>query len=106
MEIQRIRYERTGGFMGLPLRADFQPSELPEEQAEPLLHLLDEMDFDELPEDLTGRSSQPDQFTYTITVETVEDERTIVVGDASAPEHVQELLRLLDRIARKRRRLS
>ena len=102
MEVQRIKYERTGGFMGLNLHADFQPGDLPEEQARPLMDLLDDMAFDELPENLMGSSAQPDQFTYTITVETKKGEHTIVVGDASAPEEMHELLRLLDRIARRK----
>jgi hypothetical protein len=103
MEVRRIKYERTGGFMGLHLSADFQPDDLPEDQSRPLMDLLDEMDFDELPENLTGNSMQSDQFTYTITVETGGGEHTVVVGDASAPQGMQELLRLLDRIARKRK---
>jgi hypothetical protein len=102
MEVQRIKYERTGGFMGLNLHADFHPSDLPEEQARPLLDLLDEMNFDELPQRQMGDSTQGDQFTYVITVETQKGERTIVVGDASASADMQELLRLLDRIARRK----
>ena len=102
MEVQRIKYERTGGFTGIRFSADFQPDDLPDEQARTLLDLLDEMDFNELPEDLTGHSSHPDQFMYTITVETVQGEHTIVVGDVSAPEEMQQLLRLLDRIARRK----
>lgn len=103
MEVQRIKYERSGGFTGMSLRADFQPGDLPDEQARSLMDLLDEMDFDELPENLMGKSPQPDQITYTITVETQKGEHTVVVGDASAPEEMQELLRLLERIARKRK---
>jgi hypothetical protein len=102
MEVQRIRYERTGGFTGIRFSADFQPQELPDEQARTLMDLLDEMDFDELPENLTGLSTHPDQFTYTITVESIQGEHTIVVGDASASEEMQDLLRLLDRIARRK----
>lgn len=106
MHVQRIKYERTGGLMGLNLSADIQPDELPEEQAQPLLDLLDHMDFDEMPEQVMSDPTLPDQFTYTITVETQDRERTIVVGDASAPEEMQELLRLLDRIARKKQKPS
>lgn len=103
MQVEQIKYERTGGFTGMRLSADFDPSELPDEQIRPLLDLLDEMDFDELPEQLTGESPMPDQFTYEITVKTTKWEHTVIAGDASAPEKVQELARLLDRIARTRR---
>jgi hypothetical protein len=82
--------------------ADFRPDELPEEQARSLLDLLDELDFDELPKDLTGKASHPDEFTYKITVETDDGEHTVAVGDASATDEMRELLSLLDRIARKK----
>lgn len=102
MDVRRIRYERTGGFAGMRFQADFKPGDLPGEQSRALLDLLDEMDFEELPGNLTRGASHPDQFTYTITVQTDKGEHTVVVGDASAPEEMQELLRMLDRIARKR----
>lgn len=102
MHIQRIRYERTGGFAGMRFHADFEPGDLPEDQSRRLLDLLDEMDFEELPNDLTRGASHPDQFTYTITVQTDKGEHTVVVGDSSAPEEMQEFLRMLDRIARKK----
>jgi len=102
MKVQQIKYERTGGFTGIRLSADFDPSELPDEQVRPLLDLLDDMDFHELPEQLMGDSSMPDQFTYQITVKTQKWEHTVITGDASAPDKVQELARLLDRIARRK----
>ena len=102
MDIQRIKYERTGGFAGMRFHADFKPGDLPEEQSRPLLDLLDKMDFDDLPDNLTGDASHPDQFIYTITVQTSKGERTLMVGDTSAPDEMRELLRMLDRIARRR----
>lgn len=102
MEVERIKYERTGGFAGMRIATDFKPSDLPDEQVRPLLDLLDDMDFNELPAQLTGESTMPDQFTYEITVETTKWEHTVIAGDASAPDKLQELFRLLDRIARRR----
>ena len=102
MHVQRIKYERTGGFTGMRFHADFNPDELPEDQSRPLLDLLDQMDFDGLPETSTTGSSMPDQFTYTITVVTSQGERTMVLGDTSAPDEMRELMRMLDRISRKR----
>ena len=81
--------------------ADFAPGDLPEEQSRPLLDLLDEMQFDQLPENMTG-STHPDQFTYTITVQSSKWEHTVIVGDSSSSEAMQELLRALDQIARRR----
>ena len=102
MHIERIKYERTGGFTGMRIAADIEPNDLPEEQAQTLLDLLDDLDFPELPEFLTGDSSMPDQFTYTITVESQEWKHTVVTSDESAPEKMQELLQILNRIARKK----
>ena len=102
MEVQQIKYERTGGFAGMRLSADIEPDQLPEEQVRALLDLLDDMDFDELPEQLMSESSMSDQFTYQITVKTTKWEHTVITGDASAPDKLQELLRLLDRIAKRR----
>ena len=103
MDVERIKYERSGGFAGMRIAADFKPSDLPEEQARTLLDLLDDMDFEELPENLTTKSTMPDQFTYQITVETKKGQHTVTAGDTSAPEKFQELVRLLDRIARRRK---
>ena len=102
MDIERIKYERTGGFAGIRIAADIEPNDLPEEQAQTLLDLLDDLDFPELPEQLMNDSSMPDQFTYTITVESQEWKHTVVTGDESAPEKMQELLQILNQIARKK----
>jgi hypothetical protein len=102
MDVKRIKYERTGGFTGMRFHADFAPGDLPEDQSRALLDLLDKVKFDELPGNMTGGPSHPDQFTYTITAQTSSGEHTVVVGDASASNDLQELLRMLDRIARRK----
>ena len=106
MHVERIKFERTGGFAGIRIARDLKLEELPEEQANAILELLDDMDFEELPEQLMSdnEASMPDQFTYVITVETNRGEHTVVTGDASAPEKMQELLQLLNRLARTRKK--
>jgi len=101
MKVERITFERTGGFAGMHNVVNINPDDLPEEQAQALLKLLDELDFDKLPEQAMNNPSLPDQFTYRITVETKDGEHSIVTGDASAPEEMQELIQMLNRIARK-----
>ena len=101
MEVQKIKYERTGGFTGIRIAADIEPDDLPEDLARTLSDLLDDMDFNELPEHLLNGSGA-DQFTYTVTVETKKWEHTVITGDSSAPEKMQELLELLNRLARKK----
>ena len=99
MEVQRVKYERTGGFAGMHFHADFAPDELPAEESRPLLDLLDKVNFFTLPANMTG-TQHPDQFTYTVTVESGKQKHTVVLGDTSATNDLQELLQLLDRIAR------
>lgn len=106
MDVERIRFERSGGFAGLKIAKEVKLDELPDDQAQRLQELLDDMDFDELPEQMTGKASMPDQFTYVITVKTKGGEHTVVTSDASAPEKMQELLQLLSRLARTRKKQS
>lgn len=103
MQVERIKFERTGGFAGMRMATDVKLEDLPEEQAETIMELLDDLDFNELPEQMLDESG-PDQFTYKITVETDKGEHTVVTGDSSAPEKMQELLQLLNRLARTRRK--
>jgi len=100
MQVERIKFERTGGFAGMRIAADVRLDDLPDEQAHTLSELLDDLDFGELPEQMMNEDGMPDQFTYTITVETKKWEHTVVTGDVSAPEKMQELLQLLNRLAR------
>ena len=104
MHVERIKFERTGGFAGMRIARDLKLDDLSDEQAHSLLELLDDLDFEELPEQMTGTESMSDQFTYTITVETERGEHTVVAGDTSAPEKMQELLQLLNRLARTRKK--
>ena len=100
MDVKRIKFERTGGFAGMTISRDLKMSDLSEEQAARLQELLDDMDFSELPERMADAKPMPDQFTYVITVETKDGEHTVVTGDASADEKMQELLKMLTRLAR------
>jgi len=100
MQIERIKFERTGGFAGIRIATDLKLDDLPDEQAHTISELLDDLDFGELPEQMMNDANMPDQFTYTITVETKKWEHTVITGDVSAPEKMQELLQLLNRLAR------
>ena len=104
MQIERIKFERTGGFAGMRIARDLKLDDLSDEQARTISELLDDLDFKELPEQMMGDSNMPDQFTYTITVETKKWEHTVTTGDISAPEKMQELLELLNRLARNQKK--
>lgn len=100
MDVERIKFERVGGFANMRIAADLEPDDFSEEQLEALSDLLDDLDFAELPEHLMDATRSSDQFTYTITVEAEKWQHTVVTGDASADEKMQELLELLNRLAR------
>jgi hypothetical protein len=104
MQVERIKFERTGGFAGMRIATDLKLDELPDAQADKLSGLLDDLDFEELPEQMINKDSMPDQFTYKITVQTKEGEHTVVMGDSSGSEKMQELLQLLNRLARTQKR--
>ena len=104
MHVKRIKFERSGGFAGLQIAKDLKMDDLPDEQARAISELLDDLDFDELPEQMMNASNMPDQFTYTITVETKKWVHTVTTGDISAPEKMQELLELLNRLARNQKK--
>jgi len=104
MDVERIKFERTGGFANMRIAADLEPDDFSEEQLSALSDLLDKLDFAELPENMVSDPSASDQFTYTITVEAEEWMHTVVTGDASANEKMQELLELLNRLARNQMR--
>jgi hypothetical protein len=74
--------------------------DLPEEQAHTISELVSDLVFNKLPAKMMSDSNIPDQFTYTVTVETQHWKHTVVTSDTSAPEKMQELLQLLNRLAR------
>ena len=100
MDIERIKFERSGGFAGIRFAADLKIDDLPEEQAHTISELIGDLGFHMLPAKMMSESNVPDQFTYTVTVETKQWKHTVVTGDTSAPEKLQELLQLLNRLAR------
>ena len=104
MDIERIHFERTGGFAGIRLAADFDLGELPEEQVNSLTDLLDELDFPELPDNLSTDVSGSDEFTYTITVESEKWSHTVITNDSPDDEKMQELLQLLNRLLRSQKK--
>lgn len=98
----KILFERTGGFMGRKVSVTIDLDDLPEEQAEALGELLDEADFFELPDDLT-KPAIPDAFTYNITVFSDDEQHSVRVSDATAPDDLRPLLEELSNQARMQR---
>lgn len=104
MKIEKIKFERTGGFAGIPLTAEIEMDELPEEQRKEILDLIDEIDIDEVLGKLGSKPSMPDQYTYTLVVTTEHIVHTITSGDSTLPDEAQPLIELLEGIAKRQMR--
>jgi hypothetical protein len=100
MEAKRIKFERTGGFAGIRFAADIELDQVPKDQAKQIFDLLNDLDFDKLPEKILGSQQIPDGFTYSVTVVTGTREQTVTTTDMAAPEKMKPLLDLLTQIAR------
>ena len=104
MKIQKIKYERTGGFAGIRLAADIKVNDLPEDQKKEILELLDDLDFEGLPAKLAGKLAVPDEFVYSIIVEAEKREYKVIAGESALPGDMQPLLEILERIAKRQMR--
>jgi len=104
MHIERIKFERTGGFAGIRLAAEIEVNSLPEDQKKEILELLDEMDLDELPEKLAGKMPIPDEFVYSIFVETKQQVYKVLAGESALPQDIQPLIEMLENIAKRQLR--
>jgi hypothetical protein len=104
MYIKKIKFERTGGFAGIRLHAEIDMDDLPKDQKQEILEILDEADFDELPEKLSSKMPIPDGFVYSITVESDEKENRVFAGESSLPSDLQPLIEILERFAKSQMR--
>ena len=100
----RIKYERTGGFAGMKMSLEVDTQELPEDQAEKLIDLLDDADFEELPAKLLPARPGMDQFTYKVEIDGKRGRHAIETSDSAIPEKVRPLIDFLGELARTRRK--
>jgi len=94
----KILFERTGGIVGQNIDLDLDLDTLPANEALNLIHLIQEANFFKLPEDLVGAST-PDEFVYTLTVESGSSRHCIHTSDTSSPESLRPLLNVLSTLA-------
>lgn len=104
MYIEKIKFERTGGFAGIRIAADIEMDDLPEDQKREILELLDDMDLEELTEKLSGKMAIPDEFVYSVTVVSSKKEYKVLTGESAIPEDMQPLLEILEGIAKRQMR--
>ena len=96
----RIQFDRTGGFAGLRMAATLETESLPPDEAQSLLDLVKAARFFDLPAVIEPPPAGADQFKYKLTIEAEGRRHTVEMGDASAPETLQPLLRRLTVLAR------
>lgn len=89
-----VTFSRTGGVVGNDLGLKLDLNTLPENEAERLNQLIDQADFFNLPENLAAQPS-PDEFQYTLKVETGGDSHTIRCTDTSMPGNLRMLVKEL-----------
>ena len=94
----KIAFERSGGFLGQNIDLNLDLDRLPASEALNLIHLVQEADFFKLPEDLVATST-PDEFVYTLTVESGSARHCIRTSDTTAPESLRPLLNVLSTLA-------
>ena len=94
----KIRFERSGGFLGQDINLDLDLNMLLASEALSLIQQIQKSNFFNLPEDLTSKPA-PDEFTYTITVEIGSARHRIRTTDTYAPDAVRPMLNILSAIA-------
>ncbi len=102
MYVERIKFERTGGFAGIRLAAEIEMADLSEDQKKEIVELLDELDFEELPKKLAGRMPVPDEFVYSITVESDQHEYKVMAGESALPNDMRPLIEILEGITKRK----
>ena len=94
----KILFERSGGILGQGIDLDLDLDTLPASEALNLIHLVQDANFFKLPEDLVATST-PDEFIYTLTVESGTARHRVRTSDTSAPEALRPLLNVLSTLA-------
>jgi hypothetical protein len=100
-KMTRIIFERTGGFMGRTVSLNLVLSELPPDQAQTLERLVQESDFFNLTEP-PSKKTVADGFSYSLTVNDGQSERTFLLSETNIPNALQPLFENL--VARTRKR--
>lgn len=97
----RIRFERRGGFAGIPLAATINLDDLPETDKQRIQDLVVAADF--FSQQSIPAQPRPDQFRYTLTVDSGEKSHTISVDEATATPGLRSLIQAIMPLAQLRR---
>ena len=89
-----ITFERSGGVASNDLHLDLDLDNLPEDEAQHLMKLVEEANFYNIPEH-TAEQFTPDEFKYKITVNTEQASHTVHTSDSSVPKNLLPLVKEL-----------
>jgi hypothetical protein len=89
-----ITFERSGGVVGNDLHLDLDLNTLPEDESQHLMKLIDEADFFNIPEH-TAEQVTPDEFKYTIVVNSEQTSHTVHTTESSIPKNLLPLTKEL-----------
>lgn len=99
----KIRFERTGGFAGVPFVLNIDSESLVAQQVEELRRLITDSDFFNLAPINMNTPVIPDAFIFIITIETGNRRHTVRVNEQKIPSQLNPLIKYLTGIARKLR---
>ncbi|MCP6759508.1 MAG: hypothetical protein NHB32_12240 [Fischerella sp. CENA71] len=88
----RISLQRTGGFAGISKKAIVDTANLSSEETQQLSHLLEAVNFFNLPTIINTPSNQADRFQYTLTVEENNQQHTVKVSEAALPGNLKQII--------------
>ena len=86
-----IFFKRAGGFIGQGMRFQVDLNQLASDDARYLIHLIEQAEFFNLPENMIIKFN-PDEYQYTITVETGPLSHTIRANDSTLPASLRPLV--------------
>ena len=86
-----ISFKRCGGFVGTGMRYELHLDEMPGNDARTLLHLIQQAEFFNIPENLIVKFN-PDEYQYTITVDAGVICHTVRTNDTTMPASLRPLV--------------
>ena len=97
-----ITFERTGGFAGISRKTIVDSANLPPQEAQKLLLLVEVADLFRLPTQICASNNQSDRFQYDLTVEDNGKRHTVTVSEAALPGTLRPLIEWLNNAAKQR----
>jgi hypothetical protein len=100
----KIKLERSGGFTGIPLRANIDSDSLAAEESKALQEMVKSSGFFDLPAKIPPSAAGADRFNYKITIETEGQSHTVEFSEANTPAELAPLVQKVTLLARSARK--